>query len=697
MSILTHLNDGVFSWILQTTWQAAVLAVLIVLAQRLLRNRLSPAWRYGLWLLLVVRLLMPAVPPSAWSIFNLARAALGQSAAVTEMNSYSVAGPNVIVNSFNGTPSLSVSGAPAPRFHPGLIPPEVVVRSDWNLDWFGLALCGWLAGVCFFGARLVWTNWRFRARLGAYQPVADENVTRLLDDCRAAFKITQPVRLIESEEVESPAVYGFWRKWLLLPDGVFERFSPEELRCIFLHELAHIKRRDLAVNWLVAGLQVLHWFNPFLWLSWARMRADRELATDALALAHVRESDHALYGETILKVLEGLAGEQALPGSVGILESKAQLKERIIAITRPGKYWKWAALAAVAFIAGVGLTGAQTGKTDLTGSLALTNVKLEPQDLSAAAAEGALRGHVVDSDGHPIATAVIHLRRFVGKDGESVSMANEADPVAVSDAQGNITLTTPKAFDRLSVAVQARGFAPKDFNELKAGTSPELVLTEGVSLQGRVLCQGKPLTHVTVRTSGTGGHYYGMFAAETDADGRFQFVNLPPNARYRVTGLREAMQAYGALRSAEVQAGGDGSVMDLGDLTVEPGYTLAGRVALSDGQPLPPKTWLRLISGWPGPMISEWVDLDKEGHFSTGGIAGGEVSLRADAPGYHFSEKNASLPRQNPIGLLGRVDHDITNLFLLLDKGPPPHSQPWSSSDNALRQRPLEGAEKASR
>ncbi len=44
-----------FEWLLQTSWQAAVLAVLILLAQLFFRNRLSPAWRHGLWLLLLVR------------------------------------------------------------------------------------------------------------------------------------------------------------------------------------------------------------------------------------------------------------------------------------------------------------------------------------------------------------------------------------------------------------------------------------------------------------------------------------------------------------------------------------------------------------------------------------------------------------------------------------------------------------------
>ena len=311
MNQLIHLGGVIFQNILRTTWQASVLAVLILLAQLLLRKRLSPSWRYGLWLLLVVRLLMPVSPQCAFSIFNLARTTPKQPTALSPPlpGAAAVVGeapenipPHIPVVATLRPPSLSVATAAA------AIPAA-------KLDWFAIAFWGWLAGVCFMGARLVWTNGRFRSRIAGYQPVAEASVTRLFNECRANFKITRPVWLIESEEMESPAVYGLWRKWLLLPDGVFERFSTEELRCIFLHELAHIKRGDLGVNWLVSLLQVLHWFNPVLWLAWARMRADREMATDALALAHVRQSDHASYGETILKVLEGLTSGTGVAGA----------------------------------------------------------------------------------------------------------------------------------------------------------------------------------------------------------------------------------------------------------------------------------------------------------------------------------------------------------------------------------------------
>src|SRR5665213_1301949 len=175
--------DGIFRWVLQSSWQAAVLVGLIMLAQLLLRKRLSSSWRYGLWLLLLVRLLMPFSPQSAFSIFNVTRAAPFHPFAPYALP-VTVGAPYSPVNYFNGTPQLPLVAAPKPDGASALnLPPGVVVRPRAKIDWFATAFRLWLAGVCFFGARLIWSNARFRLRIGGYQPVADETVTRLFDEC----------------------------------------------------------------------------------------------------------------------------------------------------------------------------------------------------------------------------------------------------------------------------------------------------------------------------------------------------------------------------------------------------------------------------------------------------------------------------------------------------------------------------------
>src|SRR5437867_4101076 len=60
-----------FSWLLCNSWQAAILVVLVWVAQRLFGYRLPPRWRCRLWLLVAVRLVLPAAPESRLSIFTL--------------------------------------------------------------------------------------------------------------------------------------------------------------------------------------------------------------------------------------------------------------------------------------------------------------------------------------------------------------------------------------------------------------------------------------------------------------------------------------------------------------------------------------------------------------------------------------------------------------------------------------------------
>jgi beta-lactamase regulating signal transducer with metallopeptidase domain len=572
MNYLTDMGEVIFRWVLQTTWQAAVLAGLIWVVQWALRKRLSASWRYGLWLLLVVRLLMPGSPRSAVSIFNLTRKTTMVFVPTTPPILLSSAGPNSIVNSFNGTPKMDLPAVNAPRDDPGLAPPGVVVRREPRIDWFNIAFSGWLAGVFFFAARLVWTNVRFRSRIGRHQPIGEETVMRLFNDCRENFQIAHPVRLIESEEVESPAVYGFWRKWLLLPDGFFERFSSAELRHIFLHELAHIKRWDIEANWLTSVLQILHWFNPVMWLTFARMRADRELATDALALAHLAGTENVSYGETILKAVENLASRATQPGLVGIAESKAGLKRRLRAIRGVGaaRNWRWAATGVAAIVAGVGLTDAQQAFDKSKASTASGH--------STPAMDRAphISGRILDSNGRPAAGAQVALMRTnIGTDltgtiatgsglyltGTTPHLFNPASghPMdgprlllwnyCTTDAQGRFYL------DNLDKAVflwatQESGCARIATNEFS--TNMTVKLEAWGRLEGTLWNYDKIVSHEPVRM---GFSPYVKCETNTDEDGRFSF-DFVPAGQFRIS-------ASGIGESATVKSG-ETAIVNLG-------------------------------------------------------------------------------------------------------------------------------------
>src|SRR5204863_8596727 len=87
--------------------------------------------------------------------------------------------------------------------------------------------------------------------------------------------------------------------------------------------------------WCLAFLQTVHWFNPLIALAFARARAQRELARDAMVLAATTPIEQNNYGQTIVKLVESFARLGPRPGTIGILEDnggKNQLKRRITMI-----------------------------------------------------------------------------------------------------------------------------------------------------------------------------------------------------------------------------------------------------------------------------------------------------------------------------------------------------------------------------
>lgn len=146
------------------------------------------------------------------------------------------------------------------------------------------------------------------------------------------FPIAAPIPVKSSPTRIEPGVIGVFSPVLLLPEGLAEHLSQEELRAVLAHELCHVRRRDnltAAVHMLV---EILFWFFPLVWWVGARLLLERERACDESALA--AGNDPGTYAESILKVCK-FCLHSPLPCVAGI--SGADLKERVEAIMNAGQ------------------------------------------------------------------------------------------------------------------------------------------------------------------------------------------------------------------------------------------------------------------------------------------------------------------------------------------------------------------------
>ncbi len=327
-----------FTWTLDVSLRASVLAGAVLLIQAALRGHLPARWRYALWLPVLVVLILPALPGSRWSAENVLAdhaPALGVApVAVMEVES---AAPIVVS--------------------------EGITLSQPVTDWTKLAGIAWAVGALVsLGLGLA----SYRGALRRFRWLAVEPSASLLATVRAlsdATGLRRAPSLMISQGVKSPAVAGLLRPVLLLPAAFETAFTPGEARLVLKHELMHLKRHDLQVNTLVCLLQAMHWFNPALWFAAARVRADRESACDAQVLA----SDHADcrndYGHALLKVqTECCPGGLSL-GLVGAIGSARLMRSRIAAILNYRRSHPVMGVFAGALIGLLGLVGATRAET----------------------------------------------------------------------------------------------------------------------------------------------------------------------------------------------------------------------------------------------------------------------------------------------------------------------------------------------
>ncbi|HEY2585487.1 MAG TPA: M56 family metallopeptidase [Tepidisphaeraceae bacterium] len=316
-------------WLLRTSAGAAAVAGLVLLVQFLFARWLTPAWRYRLWGLVVLRLLLPIVPPSATSVWNVERWAPATQAMFQTVGERSnlrpaaVSGSDALPSNRTASAGVVVKYGPVPRRLPTSERPVQSARDlrEGRASALpALVMAIWLAVAACLLARLVASNVILIRRLRRATPVTDPHVLAHFECCCREAGVSRRPILCVSDVVRVPAAAGLWRPRILLPPGMLAQLSPEEMRAIVLHELAHVRCHDVAINGLVALLQAVHWFNPILWLAFTRLRTDREAVRDAMVLrlmAGAEPADAAdAYGRTLLKITEWLAPRSERAGFV---------------------------------------------------------------------------------------------------------------------------------------------------------------------------------------------------------------------------------------------------------------------------------------------------------------------------------------------------------------------------------------------
>lgn len=381
----------------QMSISGAVLIIAIILIRALTINRLPKQTFLMLWSLAIIRLLIPFVIPSPFSIYSvifrnmsvemLSELPAGILFTETPADDTSLAYTQVHPASLENDYKLSLADTtdvasstllktdargPADPVSPDILPqsqeqtglsaqnispqhsahrenPATIFSSGMS-SWAALRLTDsvifiiWCIGAVLCISFFVITYLRCRLEFRTSLPVTNTYVNHWLENRH----IRRPLSVRQSDRINTPLTYGIFHPVILLPRQI-DWTDTLRLQYVLSHEYVHIRRLDAVTKLLIALTLCLHWFNPLVWVMYFLFNRDLELACDEKVIRHFGESSRSAYARMLIDMEARKSGLMPLYNNF----SKNAIEERITAIMKLKKISRPVTLLAMGLIIGV--------------------------------------------------------------------------------------------------------------------------------------------------------------------------------------------------------------------------------------------------------------------------------------------------------------------------------------------------------
>ena len=315
--------NAVLKIFLSMSFSGSLLILALLFGKQFLKNKISRQWQYYIWLVVVLRLLLPFGPEVSLmgKAYQAVDQAISQTAPLPPQQNAPGDNPAPAVGAEQHNQTVNSLADDITTAHPLQDIGMLLINHIW-LVWLMAALGFLIRKITIYQGFMRYVN-------AGLIPISDIERLDELSIVAEQLGIKKPIELCVNPLVSSPLLVGFFHPCIVLSSA---DIPEKDFRYIVLHELTHYKRRDMFYKWLVQITVCLHWFNPLVHLMSREITKACEFSCDEAVLAKTGNGSASDYGKTLLDAMAVVGKYKENLGAVTLSENKQLLKERINAI-----------------------------------------------------------------------------------------------------------------------------------------------------------------------------------------------------------------------------------------------------------------------------------------------------------------------------------------------------------------------------
>jgi beta-lactamase regulating signal transducer with metallopeptidase domain len=205
--------------------------------------------------------------------------------------------------------------------------------------------------------------------------IKDSETLNTFEQLKTEMNIKRNIEIKVYKNTYTPQLFGFFKPLLLLPTV---SYTTEELRLILKHELTHYKHKDLSIKFLTLIINIIFWFDPFIYVIKKNLEIYCELCCDEAVVKNMNASDKQKYCQCILTLIKASIREKS-NFSTCFYQNKIILKRRIYSMVSSTKKSKGISIIIISIF----LMGIVSGCADIASSSSV-KTSINPTNLSTA-------------------------------------------------------------------------------------------------------------------------------------------------------------------------------------------------------------------------------------------------------------------------------------------------------------------------